>query len=278
MNSPGILKEELMDDILMRNQAPVSAEEWQSIDQTVVEVARKVLVGRRFIPMAGPLGLGAQYITTDRLPVSEKAPVAVDLSSRRVVPLATLEKDFNLLWQDLATAKQTGSPLDVGPIAVATVMVTQQEDALIFNGSRQAEGLLTAKGHLTGAFGNWDDPLAAIAAVAAAVGAMMNQGLQGPFALAVNPVTYAKLLKPVDGNHLALKLMGEIATAGVFQTPVLTENQAVVVSNGRENLELVVGQDLTAAYLGPVGMDHSFRVLETLALRIRRPVAIAVLS
>lgn len=267
-----------MEDILMRNQAPVSGEEWQRMDQTIVEVARKLLVGRRFIPMAGPLGLGTQYVTLDRLAVTDKAPIAVDLGTRRVVPLATLEKDFTLLWQDLATAEQTGYPLDMGPVAVAAVTVAQQEDALIFNGTRQVEGLLTAKGHLTGTFGNWDDPLAAIASVAGAVGQLMSQSLQGPFALAVNPVTYAKLLKPVDGMQLALKLMGEIATAGVFQTPVLPENQAVVVSNGRENLELVVGQDLTTAYLGPVGMDHSFRVLETLALRIRRPVAIAVLS
>jgi uncharacterized linocin/CFP29 family protein len=267
-----------MEDILMRDQAPVTAAEWESIDNTIIEVGRKMLVGRRFIHMAGPLGLGTQYVTLDRLTASEKAPIAVDLATRRVVPLGTLEKDFTLLWQDLAAAKQTGYALDMGPIAVATAMVAQQEDALVFNGTRSAEGLLTAKGHVASAFGNWDDPMAAIGAVAGAVGALMNQGLQGPFALAVNPITYAKLLKPVDGMQLALKLVQEIATAGVFQTPALSENQAVVVSNGRENLELVVGQDLTAAYVGPVGLDHSFRVIETLALRIRRPIAIAVLS
>ncbi len=64
-----------MDDILMRNQAPMSEDEWESMDGTIVEVARKMLVGRRFIPLAGPMGLGTQYVTLDRLAVPKRRPL-----------------------------------------------------------------------------------------------------------------------------------------------------------------------------------------------------------
>jgi uncharacterized linocin/CFP29 family protein len=45
-----------------------------------------------------------------------------------------------------------------------------------------------------------------------------------------------------------------------------------------QNLDLVVAQDLVTAYLGPENMDHHFRVLESLVLRIKRPGAICALE
>ena len=38
-----------MSDYLMRGDAPFSDEEWERLDDLVVDVARKLLVGRRFI-------------------------------------------------------------------------------------------------------------------------------------------------------------------------------------------------------------------------------------
>ncbi|MGB9589023.1 MAG: encapsulin, partial [Armatimonadota bacterium] len=70
----------------------------------------------------------------------------------------------------------------------------------------------------------------------------------------------------------------ELATAGVFQTAVLRENKAVVVSTGAENLDIAIAQDMVTAYLGPDNMNHPFRVLEALVLRIRRPEAICTLE
>jgi len=42
----------------------------------------------------------------------------------------------------------------------------------------------------------------------------------------------------------------------------------------KENLDLVIGQDLITSYLGADDMDHPFRVFETVLLRIKRPEAI----
>ena len=45
-------------DYLSREAAPFSEELWASIDQAVVEAAKEVLVGRRFMPFFGPVGPG----------------------------------------------------------------------------------------------------------------------------------------------------------------------------------------------------------------------------
>ena len=142
------------------------------------------------------------------------------------------------------------------------------------------EGLVTAKGQSSTAMGNWDEPNSGVTATASAVGILLSKGFLGPFALVTNPVTYSKLLRPVQGygGQLERKLVEDIATAGVFQTPVLKEKEALVISTGPENLDLAVGQDLVTAYIGNEGTDHLFRLMETTVLRIKRPGAICLLK
>ena len=57
-------------DILARDQAPLTESEWEALDETVVSTARKYLVGRRFIPIFGPVGTGMPAV-----PVAEMGEV-----------------------------------------------------------------------------------------------------------------------------------------------------------------------------------------------------------
>jgi len=45
-----------MADYLMRDDAPLSDAEWEKLDERVASVASKRLVGRRVLPVHGPLG------------------------------------------------------------------------------------------------------------------------------------------------------------------------------------------------------------------------------
>ena len=54
-------------DLLMRDDAPLSEQEWQVVDDAVLKVARASLVGRRFIRLFGPLGAGVQAVWVDRM-------------------------------------------------------------------------------------------------------------------------------------------------------------------------------------------------------------------
>lgn len=93
--------------------------------------------------------------------------------------------------------------------------------------------------------------------------------------MVVSPAMYAKLHRMMGrGARLEISFIKELMDDGIYQSPVLEANQAVVVATGPENLDLVIGQDLITAYLGVDEMDHPFRVFETVLLRIKRPEAI----
>ena len=53
---------------------------------------------------------------------------------------------------------------------------------------------------------------------------------------------------------------------------------SLVVEAGAQNMDLAVGADLRVAYLGNQELDHLFRVLESVALRLKRPEAVAVIG
>ncbi|MDH7570486.1 MAG: family 1 encapsulin nanocompartment shell protein [Armatimonadota bacterium] len=148
-----------MPDYLMRDQAPLSEEQWQQIDQAVKAAAERVLVGRRIIPLFGPFGPGVQVVPIDVFTGVEQGVVdllaedeggTVHAATREYRPLPVIYKDFSLNWRDLEASTQLGLPLDVSAAAAAAVSCARAEDELIFNGlttgSTSYQGLLTAEG------------------------------------------------------------------------------------------------------------------------------------
>jgi len=274
---------------LMRESAPFGAEVFSALDAAVVQAAKSLLVGRRFIHFMGPLGAGVQAVPVDRLAdatgaavseTGEEEPGASVLTSRCWVGLPMIYKDFILEWRDLEGAGHPETPLDVSPAYAAGVACAIAEDRLIFNGSESAgfQGLL----NVDGALNLEGDPLRqagqAFGGVARAAAMLAGENSLPPYALVVHPTTYASLMAVLPGTaRLEIELIRDIATAGVFASPVVPEGRGVLVSVAPHQLDLVVGQDLSVAYLGPQGMDQLLRVIETVALRIRKPSAVCLL-
>lgn len=288
-----------MDAYLMRNDAPLTAEQWSRLDELVVQVARKMLVGRRFLPLTGPLGVGVQTVPVDTVAWSKGCvhysgvddcasdscececgcePVAV--TGRTFLTLPVLHKDFVLPWRDMAAAQQVSSPLDLFAAGGAAAAVALAEDELIFQGNAAhgLPGLLTAAGTRV-ALANWGKAEAAFKNVAAAREALVGKGFYGPYALGLSPDLYAAVQRIMPNTgRLEVQFLADLAAVGVFQAPAMPAKSALLVAAGPENLDLVVAQDLATAYLGPVGMDHAFRVLESLVLRVKQPGAICLLQ
>ncbi len=263
-----------MSDYLMRDDAPFSDEEWEKLDKLVVDVARSLLVGRRFISLAGPVGVGVPTVTVPTIGGGD----VIEVSGRKYLPLPLIHQDFRLSWRDIEISRQTGMPLELGPAAAASTSCARAEDELIFNGYAEHgyQGLLNAEGRHTVPLGDWDEPGGAFANVVAATEALVADGFYGPFAVVVSPALYAKTQRVAQGmmGRLESRLIEDVAEGGFFRSPVLEENQGVVVSQGAYNFDLVVAQDLITAYLGADNMDHPFRVMEILALRIKQAGAI----
>lgn len=288
-----------MADYLNREEAPLSHEDWEKLDKIVVETARKRLVGRRFITIRGPLGVGIQVIQKSSLS-GIAGDEEIKVSKRENLSIPMISKDFRLYWRDIESSKRLGMPLELGPAAAASAVCAQMEDRLIFTGlplspsfhSRvnfakgcahegeececPGQGLLNVDGRNELETAGWEEPGSAFQDAVAAIEKLISAGCYEPYAMVVSPAMYAKLHRMMTGQgaRLEIAFIKELMTDGIYQSPVLKANEGVVVATSLENLDLVIGQDLITAYLGIDNMDHPFRIFETVLLRIRRPEAI----
>ncbi len=277
-------------DFLGRDQSPLTPSQWESFDEVVVRVARRTLVGRRFIPLFGPLGPGAQVAPNDVFKgrnegvidmLGEEECDEVRAEQRHYLPLPIIHKDFMLHWRDIAGAGDIGAPLDTGAVASAASYCARSEDELIFNGNEALgyPGLLNVTDHVRVPQGNWGEMGGAFRDVVAAVEQLNGHGFNAPYGLVVSPRQFVAMNRMFENTGvLEIDQIKKIMTAGVFVTAILPEPSAVVVATGPENLDLVVGVDMTTAYIESSKMNHHFRVLETLVLRIKRPESVCVIE
>jgi uncharacterized linocin/CFP29 family protein len=194
---------------------------------------------------------------------------ATHVSGRELIPTEIIENDFILSWRDIAANRQIGLGLELGPAGAAAAACARAEDEHVF------DALLTVEGRNTIALADWDEPGAALENVVEATQALVSAGFYGPYALVISPALYAKTQRVYKGMGRTVgKLLGEIVEGGTFRSPLLRPNEGLVLSLGAHNLDLVVAEDLTTAYLGNEGLDHRYRVMESLVLRIKRPGAI----
>ncbi len=275
-----------MSDFLQRARAPLSSEEWERLDQTVLDAAQQQRVARRFLSIFGPIGAGHQYIpqlsltrntaaATDNLGAGG-TPVTVGTRSQR--PLTLISKDFSLHWRDIETARQLGLPLDLGAAAAASVLCAAREDDLVLHGDKALglDGLATVAGHRTVTRRDWGVSGHAFLDIVEAIDHMAAAGFYPPYALICSLNLYACMLR-VSGSSGVLELtqIREMCSGGVLQS--VHSKSALLVAVGPQNFDLVIGQDLTVAYARSDNMDHVFRVLETMTLRVKQPAAICSL-
>lgn len=278
-----------MDKSQLYPDAPLSNHEFAQLDSTVIDAARRQLVGRRFIELYGPLGRGVQSIFNDIF--TENLEAKMDFqgsldsdieSSKRVnytIPL--LYKDFILYWRDLEQTKVLDIPIDFSPAANAARDVATLEDQMIFHGAKEFDipGLMNVPGRLTHLTGEWYESGTGFQDIVDARNKLLEMNHNGPFALVLSPQLYSLIHRVHrDTNVLEIEHIRELVTDGVFQSPVLKGKTGVLVNTGKGNLDLAVSEDFETAYMGQEGMNHPFRVYETVVLRIKRPSAICTLE
>lgn len=259
-----------MEHILMRQDAPLTPAQWELIDGTVEQVAGRILAGRRFLNLYGPVGFGAYtvpmytYMAKKGEPIRSAAPAQV--------ALGLIHKDFIVKAQDLELFN-AGQPFDVAPVAAAAAFCAYAEDELVF------EGLLKARGRVELPLGDWAEEGKSLEDVAAAAAKLMAGGFYGPLAVVMHPLRYARLQR-VAGRRgvLESELVGKVAAAGLFQSPAVPEGQVLVISPQPQYVDLAVGVDLVTGFVETVDFEHRFRVMEKIALRVKQAGAICVLK
>ncbi|ACN98568.1 linocin_M18 bacteriocin protein [Sulfurihydrogenibium azorense Az-Fu1] len=277
-------------EFLKREEAPLTAADWERLDKIVIETVKKNLVGRRFIELSGPYDAGVQFVPQDTIESGNNGACGlfgesdcgvVKVKERKFLPIPIIYKDFKIHWRDIETAKKLGVPVDFSVAAVAASDVALAEDKLIFHGDKETgfEGLLNVKGRNICKIKDWSKEGEAFSNILEAVVKLNESGFYSNFALVLNPKDYASLHR-LYGNSGVLEIehIKKLFDVGVFTTPVVPQNKAVLVATGIENMDIFVSQDVITAYVNYESMDHYFRVFEIVALRIKRPESVCTIE
>lgn len=279
----------MIEDMLDRDSVPLSSEQWSALNQIVVDTAKRSLVGRRFIPIYGPVGFGSQTVTLHEFSGGSLGKVdftgdlegdMIKATAMRHLPLPIIHQDFTLLWRDVAAAK-SGMPLDLAPAAYAAAYTAKKEDDLIFKGDTQLglEGILTVENRQVVPLSNWDTVGSAFADVTRALETLAKKGFYGSYALVVSPARYAQMHRVHEKTGvLEIRNVEELTTGGIFRSAVMPDDKVAIISSGAQNLDLAIAQDFVVGALGMEKMNVVLRVFEILALRIKRPGAIVTME
>jgi len=262
----------MVNKYLTREAAPIEAGTWAALDNTMLEAAKSVLSGRRILAVDGPYGLGLKAVT---LSDPETASAMI---SGPVMALALVTRSFTMAKRDLAAFEKDGILLDTKAVALAAIECAKLEDELVFKGTREAPGLLSAKGSSQLKLSSWAEVGAAADDVIKAITILDAAGFHGPYALALNPERYNLLLRRFPTGHYSeLEHIKTITTEGVIKAPTL-ESGGVLLASGKPFASIVLGQDMAVGFIGPVGERLEFSVSESLVPFIRQPRAVCVLK
>jgi uncharacterized linocin/CFP29 family protein len=270
----------MSDKYLDRDDAPFSEKLWEVIDAAVIGAAKSRLSGRRLLHIAGPFGLGLKALPGGDREVEDEGLVdGVRLVAGCGPLVAGIEATFTLPMRDVAAFEEHGLPPDLSSAGMAAMACAQQEDTLIFEGSKAlgAPGLLTADGADSLKLQSWNELGKAADDVIKAVTRLDGSGFHGPYALALTPDRYNLLLRRYrQGNMTELQHIASIVTDGVVKAPAIASG-GVLLASGREFASIALGQDLKTGFIGPDGRDFEFSISESLALRLLQPAAVCVL-
>lgn len=272
-----------MPDYIHRGD-PLSAEEWSHLARMVSAVGDST-VARRFIEVTGPLGAGTQTVPTETLVGitegyksllgRESQPVKTGQRDSGIVPI--ISKDFVVHWRDLAEARLLGQRFSLAKAAAAASSVARSEDKLVLYGHSPLgyKGLMTIEGRNIATGLEWGKPGDAFRNFTLITHMLLTKGYNGPFAAVVHPNIYAEMHRVLRGSSLLeIAHVKALISAGVFRSSLLAPRTGLVVSTGKQNLDLVVSVDTTVAFLGARRMNLPFRVFKAVYLRVLRSDAI----
>jgi uncharacterized linocin/CFP29 family protein len=245
-----------------------------------VGAAAGQLSARRLLHLEGPYGLGTAALVGEEAVFEEESESLAGVSGQCVTPLLGIRKTFRISVRDIAAHEETGLPFGVADVGHAAIACARREDQLLLYGSEAlgTSGLLNAEGSQSLDLSEWEEPGQALDDLAKAAGMLDEAGFHGPYALALTPARYNLLFRRYrQGNMVEMDHVKTLVTEGVVKAPALSSG-GVLIASGRQFATVVLGQDLTAGFIGPAGPFYEFELSETVALRLEHPGCVCVLG
>jgi uncharacterized linocin/CFP29 family protein len=234
-------------DHLHRELAPVSAAAWREIDAEASRTLRRTLAARKLVDFSGPLGWDASAVGRGRNRSLSSPSSGVDARVRLTQPLVEFDVPFRLSRAEVDSVARGARDADLGAVVQAARSAALTEDRAVFGGF--------GDGGIAGIFERCGGQALALSddyekyprVVAAALTRLRNEGIEGPYSIALGPRCYQGLTETTNkGGYPVINMVMQQLDGRIIWAPAV--DGAVVLSLRGGDFELTVGQDFAIGY------------------------------
>jgi uncharacterized linocin/CFP29 family protein len=258
-------------DILKRSLAPLTSEVWDEIDGRAKEVLENYLTARKVVSVSGPKGWDYSVVTEGRLDVVDKKENGVSAATYKVKPLMEVRATFELDRWEMDNIVRGAKDIDLSPLEEAAEKIARYEEEAIFSGNAKAgiKGILETEGVSEFELGNSREEI--VDAVTKGVLKLQKDYSAMPFTLVVSTETYRNINREIKGYPLT-KQLKEIIGGEIVVSPSI--EGALLVPENDEDLEMIIGQDLSIGYQYHDDKKVRLFITESFTFRVLDPTII----
>ncbi len=234
---------------LLRGHAPLTDSNWKLLDEEAVERLEGPLAARRLVDFIGPQGWEHSATNLGRTEAIKGTEKGVKALRRRVLPLVEVRVDFTVSRAEMRDDDRGAVDVDLASLDDAAHQIAIAENSAVFNGWAKAgiTGVIEASPFEPESLGSKADGYPR--AVARAVEALREAGVEGPYGLALGPDEYIKVIETAEhGGYPLFDHLKKILDGPIVWAPGLSGAVAMSLRGGDFLLES--GQDLS------IGYDH----------------------
>ncbi len=257
-------------DHLLRDLAPIGDAAWREIDAEAARTLRRTLAGRKLVDFTGPLGWDVSAVGRGRArEVLDRDGVRARLRETR--PLVEIDIPFRLPRAEVDAIERGAKDADLGPVVHAARLAALTEDRAIFAGLPEA-GIAGIFERCEFSLPLSDDYERYPRVVAAALTRLRNEGIEGPYAIALGPRCYQGLTETTNkGGYPVINMVREQLDNRIIWAPAV--DGAVVLSLRGGDFELSVGQDFAIGYAAHDARFVELFVRESMTFAVYTPEA-----
>jgi uncharacterized linocin/CFP29 family protein len=233
---------------LLRSIAPITDSGWKLLDEEARERLGAALAARKLVDFAGPKGWEHSATNLGRATAVAKAPgEGVTALQRRVLPLVELRADFTVSLPELRDHDRGALDVDLDELDRAAHRIAVVENIAVFHGWPKAEisGIAEVSPHEPLPLG--ENPETYPRPVARAVELLLQNGISGPYGLALGRDEYTRVAETAEhGGYPLFDHLGKILDGPIVWSPGL--RGAIVLSLRGGDFLFESGQDLSIGY------------------------------
>jgi uncharacterized linocin/CFP29 family protein len=239
-------------DHLLRDLAPIPARAWKEIDDEARERLTPLLAARKLADWVGSGGWRRDAMTTGRTtalagPPAGGTAAGVEVRQRRVLPMAEVRVPFTVSRREIEDIQRGATDPEFDDLDRAARQAAEIENRAVFHGWAAAgiAGITETSAYPPVEFG--DDARRYPSIVAGAVDTLRCNGIEGPYALAIGPNGYTRIVESTEhGGYLLADHLTRILGGKIIWSPGL--DGAIVVTERGGDFLLDVGQDLSIGF------------------------------